>query len=118
MLFRSGECEPFIYGCCEGNANNFLTVEDCQDTCPIANECLQADLNDDGAVDAADLAILLGNWGPCPPPCEPQGEPPMCPASCAPGIHAKVCPADLGGGNCRVDPFDLAFLLGAWGQCD
>ena len=25
-----------------------------------------ADLNHDGVVDAADLAILLGSWGPCP----------------------------------------------------
>ena len=113
----TGECESFIYGCCEGNANNFLTMEDCQATCPVANECLQADLDDDGAVGAADLAILLGNWGPCAPPCEPEGEPPGCPESCAPGAHAETCSADFGGGNCRVDPFDLAFLLGAWGLC-
>ena len=113
----TGECESFIYGCCEGNANNFLTMEDCQATCPVANECLQADLDDDGAVGAADLAILLGNWGPCAPPCEPEGEPPGCPESCAPGAHAETCSADFGGGNCRVDPFDLAFLLGVWGLC-
>ena len=25
-----------------------------------------ADLNDDGIVGPADLAIVLGNWGPCP----------------------------------------------------
>ena len=25
-----------------------------------------ADLNDDGVVGPADLAIVLGNWGPCP----------------------------------------------------
>ncbi len=28
-------------------------------------EC-PADFNDDGDVDAKDLAQLLGNWGPCP----------------------------------------------------
>ncbi len=46
------------------------------------------DLNDDGVVDAADLAIMLGSWG----------------ASGA---------ADLDG-NGMVDAADLAILLGAW----
>ncbi len=49
------------------------------------------DLNHDGAVDAADLAILLGTWGVCP-----------------------ACPPDLNGDG-TVDAADLAILLGAWG---
>ncbi len=52
------------------------------------------DLDNDGDVDAADLAILLGNWGPC--------------ADCG------NCPADLNG-DCVVDAADLAILLGNWG---
>ncbi|CAI9537709.1 unnamed protein product [Staurois parvus] len=28
-----GTCEPFIYGGCQGNENNFLTVEACENTC-------------------------------------------------------------------------------------
>ncbi len=52
--------------------------------------CL-ADLNGDGAVDAADLAILLGAWG---------------------GRGG----ADLDGSG-GVDAADLAVLLGAWGPC-
>ncbi len=51
-------------------------------------------LDDDGAVGAADLAILLGSWGPCPP----DGD----------------CPADLNGDGV-VDATDLAMLLGNWG---
>ncbi|MDZ4754091.1 MAG: FG-GAP-like repeat-containing protein [Phycisphaerae bacterium] len=47
-----------------------------------------ADLNNDGSVNAADLAILLGQWG-------------------GPGT------ADLDG-NGTVDAADLAILLGAW----
>ncbi len=52
-----------------------------------------ADFNNDGAVNAADLAQLLGSWGPCP-----------------------CCPADLDG-NGVVGAPDLAQLLGTWGPC-
>jgi subtilisin family serine protease len=51
------------------------------------------DLNQDGAVNAQDLAIMLSAWGPC--------------ASC------EVCAADLNG-DCVVGPQDLAQLLAAW----
>lgn len=52
------------------------------------------DLDANGLVDAADLATLLGDWGPtveCPP----------------------FLPADLDH-DCDVDAADLAMLLGAW----
>ncbi len=51
------------------------------------------DLDGDGSVSAADLAQLLGNWGPC-----------------------EGCPADLDGDD-EVGAFDLALLLGSWGEC-
>ncbi|MCH8241061.1 MAG: hypothetical protein IH897_00460 [Planctomycetes bacterium] len=54
-----------------------------------------ADLDGDGDVDAADLAQLLGAWGPyelCPP----------------------FLPGDLDQ-DCSVGAFDLAVLLGNWG---
>ncbi len=62
-----------------------------------------ADLDADGTVGPFDLALLLGNWGPCPKPCMP-------------GDPADTCPADLDG-DCVVEAFDLAILLGAWGAC-
>lgn len=52
-----------------------------------------ADLDGSGSVDPADLALLLGVWGPNPG-------------------H----PADLNA-NGSVGPEDLALLLGAWGDC-
>ncbi len=52
------------------------------------------DLDSDGSVAPADLALLLGSWGPCP--------------DCA------NCPADLDG-DCTVGALDLAILLGNWG---
>jgi len=56
-------------------------------------KCSEADLDGDEDVDAADLAQLLGSWGPCP-----------------------ACPADLNADG-DVDAFDLAQLLGDWGPC-
>ncbi|MBL9119292.1 MAG: hypothetical protein JNL80_05175 [Phycisphaerae bacterium] len=50
------------------------------------------DLNDDGVVDAADLAIMLGLWG-------------------TPDERADLAT------NQTVDAADLAILLGAWGPC-
>ena len=51
-----------------------------------------ADLNNDGSVNAADLAIVLGAWGPC-------------------GASCCVADLDLDG---AVSAADLALLLGAW----
>jgi hypothetical protein len=62
---------------------------------------IPGDQDGDGDVDAGDLALLLGDWGPCPDPCTP-GEP------------AETCDADLNG-DCEVGAFDLATLLGNWG---
>lgn len=49
------------------------------------------DINNDGIVNSADLAVLLGQWGPC-----------------------SGCPADLDVSG-AVGPADLAALLAAWG---
>ncbi|MBX3354850.1 MAG: hypothetical protein KF724_04035 [Phycisphaeraceae bacterium] len=51
------------------------------------------DLNFDGVIDGADLALLLGSWGAC-----------------------QWCPGDIDGDG-FVDGADLALLLGAWGAC-
>jgi predicted outer membrane repeat protein len=54
------------------------------------------DLTGDGFVTGADLGLLLGAWGPCPP----EGD----------------CPADITGDGV-VSGADLGLLLGAWGEC-
>jgi hypothetical protein len=74
---------------CGGETNAYvatLTIGDdpCGSNCP-------ADLNGDGEVNAADLAILLGGWS-------------------LPG------PTDLNNDG-TTDASDLAILLGAWGPC-
>ncbi len=61
---------------------------------PCMPTCGDCDFDGDGSVNAFDLALLLGNWGPCPD----DGD----------------CPADLDG-NGTVGASDLAILLGNWG---
>jgi hypothetical protein len=58
-----------------------------------ADDCL-GDINGDGAVDGADLLMLLSDWGSC----------------------AGDCASDLNGDGI-VDGADLLLLLSAWGQC-
>lgn len=53
------------------------------------------DVDDDGVVSGADLAMLLGAWGPCP-------------------SGASPCREDVTGDG-AVDAADLAQLLGSWG---
>ena len=66
--------------------------------CPATCGSCPTDADGDGDTDAADLAELLGNWGPCGP-----GEP------CAPCLDT-----DSSG---SIDASDLAVLLGVWGPC-
>ena len=65
-----------------------------RDSIPDSCQCL-ADLNMDGSVNGADLAVLLGFWGP------------------ASGAFPQADIVKTGG----VDGADLAYLLGSWGQC-
>ncbi|MCH8851791.1 MAG: BPTI/Kunitz domain-containing protein [Planctomycetes bacterium] len=57
------QCEPFVWGCCLGNANNFETVEECAAVCPsdclvsqpVETFCADTLDNDcDGCTDGAD----------------------------------------------------------------
>ena len=57
-------------------------------------DCNPPDLDCDGSVNAFDLALLLGSWGPCD--------------------DCDNCPADLNN-DCTVGAADLANLLGNWG---
>jgi hypothetical protein len=73
-----------------GNGSWALRRDDPMNTAPLVLPSLPGDLDGDDTVDGADLAALLGSWGPCP-----------------------ACPADLTGDG-TVDAADLALLLGAW----
>jgi hypothetical protein len=59
------------------------------DACDAPPACI-GDLNNSGAIDASDLAILLGAWG--------------------------GAGGDLNGSG-STDASDLAILLGGWGNC-
>ncbi len=55
---------------------------------------IPGDVDGDGKVDVLDLLIVLGDWGPCPPPPD-------------------ECPADINADGV-VDVLDLLIVLGAW----
>jgi hypothetical protein len=55
----------------------------------------QGDANGDGIINILDFLIVLGAWGPCPPPCPPS------------------CPADFDG-DCDVGITDFLIVLGNW----
>ncbi len=86
-----------VGGGIQGNAhfvNSFITCDVIPaPPCEPPPAC-EADLDGDGTVGAADLAQLLGSWGPC-----------------------KACPADFDGDGI-IDAADLAQLLGNWGPCE
>jgi Concanavalin A-like lectin/glucanases superfamily len=73
-----------------GNGEWALQATDPLNTAPIEEAFAPEDLDEDGDVDGADLAALLGAWGSC-----------------------SGCPADLHPDG-AVDAADLALLLGAW----
>lgn len=83
------------FGVYPGLGENTILVTDFEEGLFIIDvDLCNTDLNGDGAVNASDLAILLGSWGPC-----------------------EGCPADFNGDNV-VDATDLAQLLGSWGPCE
>lgn len=67
----------------------------CVDNCGtgVCQPQCSEDLDCDGIVGPTDLAIVLGNWGPC-----------------------SDCPEDFNDDG-NVGPFDLAMVLGHWGPC-
>lgn len=70
----------------DASVSGLLAIDLSASPCP-------ADLNGDGKVDAADLGMLLGAWGPCP-----------------------GCAGDLDGSG-SVDSADIGLLLAAFGDC-
>ena len=63
----TGQCELFQYGCCGGNANNFLTLAECQASCPPAEPhvCL---LPPDPGTGTSDVPRFF--YDPCTSRCE------------------------------------------------
>jgi hypothetical protein len=77
----------------DSNSNGVPDVCECASS-PGLPACCAGNLNDDPAVDGADLGILLNAWGTCAAPCA----------------------ADLNRDG-FVDGADLGTLLGNWGAC-
>ena len=90
-LSLSGDIDIFWE---DGETGETFAEVDVPIECAATCGSCPTDSDGDGDTDAADLAVLLGNWGP---------------------LDAGHClDADDNG---LIDAFDLAVLLGAWGPC-
>ncbi len=85
--------EPYVMGFVVGNPNIAMPEWFCEPT--VVDGCV-GDLNGDGTVDAADLGIVLGAWGPS----QPTG------------------PDTDFNDDGVIDGADLSIVLGAWGACN
>jgi hypothetical protein len=89
----------------EGGIDNFVVEEFVCGATPCAGDAVSNvtfQPPGDGTVDAADLAFLLGEWGPNPGSS----------ADTVSNVTFQPPPDGV------VDAADLAFLLGAWGPCN
>lgn len=121
-------CGPVMRACCvNGVCTGDMTQQQCAggppcvgDLAPAAGNCTvnasdlaillgawgpnpghPADLNGSGTVNASDLALLLGNWGPCDPPCPTAGGNWNPDASCGanPNLPPPLCSQSVCGYN-------------------
>jgi hypothetical protein len=83
---NSGRCEPFVYGGCGGNANNFNDIAACAAACApaAANACEVTDCGP-GA-----RCVFQGAVPRCAQPCDDAG---ACaaPAACGCGASCATC---------------------------
>ena len=89
-------CNGAINHLANSNGGSFSSLggNDITDECQPDEEPCFGDINDDGIRNAADLGLLIGEWG------------------CSSG-----CTADLNGDG-GVNAADLGLLIGAWGACE
>ncbi len=85
----TGQCEPFIYGGCQGNANNFETLQACQATCggqmcpDPTDPAVHYVSQDPGVCARIDFGCAMGQIGFDDPVCgcgcqDVGGPPPVC----------------------------------------
>ncbi|XP_037968120.2 spondin-1 [Plutella xylostella] len=88
---EKGMCVPFQYGGCRGNRNNFISEQDCMDTC----------------------RVVLGGAAPAPPSPASPPRPAASPGYPALSLNSIQPPPTLNGSSrdCEVGPW------GEWGRC-
>ncbi|XP_049431976.1 kunitz-type protease inhibitor 2 isoform X3 [Epinephelus fuscoguttatus] len=66
---KTGSCQPFIYGGCRGNKNNYITKESCMTTCTVtvlpSSKKVAADDDDEVSTEYKDACTVTSDPGPC-----------------------------------------------------
>ena len=58
--FQNGECTEFIYGGCQGNANRFTTLEECEEVCLGLGVSSEGESEDDPTEGTAAIISMSG----------------------------------------------------------
>jgi len=102
----TNQCEPFVYGGCGGNANNFATIEDCYGACVDDVPCgANAECRDDELCDK-----LVGD-------CDGSGVCSPRPLTC-PDIFDPVCGCDRRTYENKCRAAMLGVGVNHFGPCD
>ncbi len=115
---ETGICEPFTYGGCGGNANNYESLEACQHACMDICELPAVYGPCQAAHPRWHFNSVTGGceqfiWGGCDPNANNFPTLADCEASC--GGETSVCQLPLQPGECEDDPG--WYYLPTWGTC-
>jgi len=76
---KTGDCEPFTYGGCEGNGNNFQTIQLCRQKC-MKTGIMQNDAveNEEEEEEEENTPVNLKTAGPAKDACTLKADPGFC----------------------------------------